>query len=74
MNPKSSSLFRKSFGTGLWEWPLGLGVDPWEELQSQWRQISLWLLEASWMRALVTGGDQGVCGQGLFHLPEMFQD
>lgn len=43
-------------GTGLWEWPLGLGVDSWEEPQRQWRQISLWLLVANCMRALVTGG------------------
>lgn len=45
--PKVIIIVQNAFGTGLWDWPLGLGVDSWEELQGQWRQIFLWLLAAS---------------------------
>lgn len=55
-DPKVVITIPNVFGTGLWEWPPGLGVDSWEEPQSQWWQEWHWLLIASWMRALVTGG------------------
>lgn len=55
-DPKVIITIQNAFGTGLWEWPPGLGVDSWEEPQSQWWQEWLWLLIASWMRVLVTGG------------------